>query len=143
MKKDASLLMRVGMRRCEPPPDGAKRVDKLADLATMLQEARALVARLQNEVAAFHAEADADHPIVVWRKTRGLSQSALAKMAGISAPALWRIEHLPGFKAREQTREKLAAALSVPEVWLFAPDPDAADDMDTSSMLQVQVDGDQ
>jgi DNA-binding XRE family transcriptional regulator len=100
----------------------ANRADQLGELEMLLQEARAVVARLENKVAAIRSEGSAEHPIVVWRTTRALTQSALAKKAGISAPALSKIERSPGFKARAGTRQKLAAALNVPEAWLYAPD---------------------
>jgi DNA-binding XRE family transcriptional regulator len=55
------------------------------------------------------------HPIAAWRKYRGLSQTALARKAGLSQVWVSRIEGGGGYGSRE-TRRKLAEALEAP-VW--------------------------
>jgi DNA-binding XRE family transcriptional regulator len=53
--------------------------------------------------------------LAAWRRPRGLSQTALAKKAGLSQVLVGRIEGGGGYGSRE-TRRKLAAALDAP-VW--------------------------
>jgi DNA-binding XRE family transcriptional regulator len=54
-------------------------------------------------------------PLAAWRRYRGLSQAALAKLAGLSQVWVSRIEAGGGYGSRE-TRRKLAEALEAP-VW--------------------------
>ena len=93
--------------------------DNRRQLYAILAEARALVTRLEILVGGSSATL---HPITAWRKRRNIAQGTLAKAAGISGPALSRIEHLPGFRGRQDTRAKIAATLNVPEEWLFSSD---------------------
>jgi DNA-binding XRE family transcriptional regulator len=88
-------------------------------LRGMLAEARAVVRRLEHALGELDHGADAKddsdvHPVVVWRRRRGLSQADLAAAIGISAPGLWRIEHTPGLACRNDTARKLGAVLDVP-----------------------------
>ncbi len=53
------------------------------------------------------------HPVAAWRKYRGLSQTAVARKAGLSQVWISRIERGGGYGSRE-TRRKLAAALEAP-----------------------------
>lgn len=96
----------------EPPAAGMEE-DERVTLERMLAEARAQVARLE---ASLNALSEADlHPIAQLRRRRGMSQAALARAIGVSPPALCRIENSPGLAAREETRQKLAEVLGVPE----------------------------
>jgi len=54
-------------------------------------------------------------PLAAWRRYRGLSQAALARLAGLSQVWVSRIERGGGYGSRE-TRRRLAAALDAP-VW--------------------------
>lgn len=62
------------------------------------------------------------HPIAAWRKYRGLSQAALAKLAGLSQVWVSRIEAGGGYGSRA-TRRRLAAALEAP-VWALEDEGD-------------------
>ncbi len=55
------------------------------------------------------------HPVAAWRRHRGLSQSALARKAGLSQVWISRIERGGGYGS-QRTRRKLADALEAP-VW--------------------------
>lgn len=60
--------------------------------------------------------------LTAWRKYRGLSQAALAKLAGLSQVWVSRIEAGGGYGSRE-TRRKLAEALEAP-VWALEDEGD-------------------
>jgi DNA-binding XRE family transcriptional regulator len=53
------------------------------------------------------------HPVAAWRRHRGLSQSALARKAGLSQVWISRIERGGGYGS-QRTRRKLADALEAP-----------------------------
>lgn len=91
---------------------------KDSDLRAMLDEALAFAHTLQSRLGYIQANGRPIHPIAQMRKKLGLTQCELAKLAGISAPAMHRIEHLPGFAGRSATRAKIAAALNVSEDFL-------------------------
>jgi hypothetical protein len=57
--------------------------------------------------------AEGSHPVAAWRRYRGLSQAALARMTGLSQVWISRIERGGGYGSRE-TRRKLAEALDAP-----------------------------
>jgi DNA-binding XRE family transcriptional regulator len=52
-------------------------------------------------------------PVAAWRRYRGLSQAALARLAGLSQVWVGRIEAGGGYGSRA-TRRKLAEALNAP-----------------------------
>ena len=106
-------------RAHNPPPTGDAMRE--AELMRMLGEARALVLSLEIRLGLRGPDNEPIHPIVRWRQERGLSQSELAAQVGISAPGLNRIEHLPGFAGRDDTRKRIAETLEVPEEYLRAP----------------------
>jgi DNA-binding Xre family transcriptional regulator len=93
--------------------------DEIETLQGMLDEARAMVKRLETLLGGTLAGTEL-HPIVSWRQRRNMSQSELARAVGISPPALCRIEHSSGFRGRKETREKIAAVLNVSEELLVA-----------------------
>ncbi len=86
-----------------------------AQLVTLLEEARGVVFRLERALAATGDLDQQVHPLTSWRRRRGLRMRDLAEMVGITAPGIWRIEHLPGFAARPGTRGRIAQALNVTE----------------------------
>lgn len=102
-----------------PSADGDAATE--ANLRRMLVEARRLVVALETRLGLRDADGKAVHPIARWRQARGMTQSELAALVGISAPALNRIEHRPGLAGRAETRKRIAAALGVPEQDLQAP----------------------
>jgi transcriptional regulator with XRE-family HTH domain len=55
------------------------------------------------------------------RSARGLSQAALGTLAHVAESTIYRLEH-ESRRPRPKTRGKIAAALSVPETWLFQED---------------------
>jgi len=55
------------------------------------------------------------HPVAAWRRYRGLSQTGLARKAGLSQVWISRIERGGGYGSRD-TRRKLAEALEAP-IW--------------------------
>lgn len=65
---------------------------------------------------------DGLHPIAAWRRYRGLSQAALARLARLSQVWISRIERGGGYGSRE-TRRKLAEALEAP-VWALEDEHD-------------------
>lgn len=69
---------------------------------------------MPSEVLAMILDRDMS-PLIAWRKYRGLSQAALARLAGLSQVWVSRIEAGGGYGSRE-TRRKLAEALEAP-VW--------------------------
>lgn len=91
-----------------------------ADLMRLLTDARILVVSLETKLGLRDPDGKPVHPIVRWRRARGITQTELAGLAGISPPALNRIEHRPGFAGREETRKRIAAALGVSEGDLMA-----------------------
>ena len=100
-----------------------KALEKMAepDMLRILNEARSLVRFLEARLGFRDSDGNAIHPIVRWRKIRGLTQGELAARVGISGAALHRIEHLPGFAGKETTRARIAAALDVSQEALRAP----------------------
>jgi DNA-binding XRE family transcriptional regulator len=56
------------------------------------------------------------HPVAAWRTYHGLTQSALAKAAGLTQPAITRIEKAAAGAGTHATLAKLAAALDAP-IW--------------------------
>lgn len=98
-----------------------------AHLVEMLRVSRSLVLTLETLLKLRGAEGEAMHPVVRWRQLRGLSQSQLAAAVGISAPAMYRIEHRPGLACRPATRERIAATLGVPQENLHAFSPPYAE----------------
>ena len=117
-------------------PDGTEMVilsaaeyDRLRNLADDVEdvaEAEAILARLNAGDGAMPSAVlglmlDQDlPPIAAWRRYRGMSQSALARAAGLSQVWISRIERGGGYGSRE-TRRKLAAALDAP-VWSLERD---------------------
>lgn len=91
-----------------------------AKLNDMLTEARDLVRTLERKLGLRGAVEGRIHPIAALRRDLGLSQRDLARAVGISAPALNRIEHRPGFSGRDRTRKRIAEVLGVSEDVLHA-----------------------
>jgi DNA-binding XRE family transcriptional regulator len=87
--------------------------ERLIEDAEMLQDIRAYdeakeaLAAGEELIPAevTYAILDGEHPVRVWRKTRGLTQQQLAEAAGISKPYLSQIES----SKRQGTTEVLAA----------------------------------
>jgi len=113
------LPREVRSKRANHPPDDS--VAGEAELRRMLVEARCLVVSLETRLGLRDPDGRPVHPIVRWRQVRGMTQSELATLVGISAPALNRIEHRPGLAGRAETRKRIAAALDVSEEDLQAP----------------------
>jgi ribosome-binding protein aMBF1 (putative translation factor) len=112
-------------------PDGTEMVvlkaadfERLRDLAEEADDVAAALA-IEARIAAgegtvpgevVHLMIDEDlHPVAAWRRHRGLSQSALARKAGLSQVWISRIERGGGYGS-QRTRRKLADALEAP-VW--------------------------
>jgi ribosome-binding protein aMBF1 (putative translation factor) len=112
-------------------PDGTEMVvlkaadfERLRDLAEEADDVAAALA-IEARIAAgegtvpgevVHLMIDEDlHPVAAWRRYRGLSQSALARKAGLSQVWISRIERGGGYGS-QRTRRKLADALEAP-VW--------------------------
>lgn len=68
------------------------------------------------------------------RMTLGLTQTELARRAGVSRQTIWKLEQRPEYGVPKMVCVRLAAALSVEESWLFFEDPrpySVGDDADT------------
>ena len=91
-----------------------------AALAEMLRDARDLVQMLERKLGLRRSDDSHIHPIAALRKDLGLTQRDLARAVGISAPALNRIEHRPGFSGKQTTRRKIAEVLGISEDLLSA-----------------------
>lgn len=63
------------------------------------------------------------HPLVAWRKHRGLSQTALAEKAGLTQAAIVRLEKASPGAGRPGTLAALARALDAPRWTLESPVP--------------------
>ncbi|MBA1242266.1 helix-turn-helix domain-containing protein [Pseudomonas japonica] len=70
---------------------------------------------IPNEVVG-HMVRESLSPAAAWRKHLGLSQAEVAARIGISQPAYAQQEQAA--KPRKATRQKIAAALGVPEALL-------------------------
>ena len=106
-----------------------ERLRNLADDAEDVADAEAILARLNagdgtmpSAVLGLMLDQDLP-PIAAWRRYRGMSQSALARAAGLSQVWISRIERGGGYGSRE-TRRKLAAALDAPPWSLDIDDHD-------------------
>lgn len=96
-----------------------ERLAELAEDAGDVIEAKAIEARIAagegtmpGEVLGMIIDSEM-HPVAAWRRYRGLSQAALARLTGLSQVWISRIERGGGYGSRE-TRRKLAAALEAP-----------------------------
>lgn len=96
-----------------------ERLSALAEDAEDVAEALAIEARIEagegtmpGEVLGMIIDSEM-HPVAAWRRYRGLSQAALARLTGLSQVWISRIERGGGYGSRE-TRRKLAAALEAP-----------------------------
>ena len=93
----------------------------LAEEGEDVAEALAIKARIDSGEGTMPGEVlnmildDDVTPLAAWRRYRGLSQAALARLAGLSQVWVSRIERGGGYGSRE-TRRKLASALDAP-VW--------------------------
>ena len=94
-----------------------------AALEALLAETRSLVVRLEAKLYESTMAHDREHPLVTLRKQRGMSQVDLARAVGLTAPAICRIEHSPGFACRRETQRKIAAIFYVPVRSLFYDAP--------------------
>ena len=98
-----------------------ERLHALAEEGEDVVEGLAALARIEAGEGTVPGEVvhsmivDGMSPIAAWRKYRGLSQLALARLAGLSQVWVSRIEAGGGYGSRE-TRRKLAEALEAP-VW--------------------------
>ena len=105
-----------------------ERLHALAEEGEDVVEGLATLARIEAGEATVPGEVvhsmivDGMSPIAAWRKYRGLSQAALAKLAGLSQVWVSRIEAGDGYGSRE-TRRKLAQALQAP-VWALEEEGD-------------------
>lgn len=98
-----------------------ERLAELAEDAKDVIEAKAIGARIEagegtmpGEVLGMIIDSEM-HPVAAWRRYRGISQAALARLTGLSQVWISRIERGGGYGSRV-TRKKLAAALDAP-VW--------------------------
>jgi hypothetical protein len=129
--KDQTLAMRD--QRAQPrrpgaaPPqdepaqffDAPISADERREMIDALHQVKALIERIEQRLAATPGSDGQDvHPVVLWRRRRGLSQAELAQAVGLTAPAICRIENAPGLACRKDTREKLSEVLGVPAEWL-------------------------
>lgn len=60
------------------------------------------------------ALATGESPVAAWRKYRGLTQSALARQAGVSRFTIMRMETAGAGSGNRNTRRCIAAALDIP-----------------------------
>jgi transcriptional regulator with XRE-family HTH domain len=109
------------------PASEYARLKRLAEDAEDVAEAGKILARIEAGEGTMPGEVldmilDKDlHPVVAWRRYRGLSQAALASRAGLSQVWISRIERGGGYGSRT-TRKRLAEALEAP---LWALDEEA------------------
>ncbi|NIJ08054.1 DNA-binding XRE family transcriptional regulator [Sphingomonas vulcanisoli] len=97
-------------------------------LLAMLAEARTLVQRLETALWRLNDPDDRDaNPVLYWRRKRRISQSELARMVGVTAAAICRIEHAAHVAARPETLKGISAALNVPVEWLTVARPIRSD----------------
>jgi ribosome-binding protein aMBF1 (putative translation factor) len=99
--------------------DAYERLRALADEGEEIVDARAVRSRISSGEGTIPGEVlklildQGLHPIAAWRRYRGLSQSKLARLSGLSQVWIGRIESGGGYGSRE-TRRKLAQALDAP-----------------------------